>query len=677
MGDGDRDVGGTLSLAASQRAPAAPAFPGPGDRVGRFVVEARLGEGGMGVVLAARDPDLDRRVAIKLLRAGADSPGYRARLVREAQALARLHHPNVVSVYEIGGDEHRIFVAMELVDGQTLTRWLASARRSWREVVEMFLAVGAGVAAVHRAGLVHRDLKPDNVLVDRTGRARVADFGLARLASDDGDAAGASSPGLAAKLTQTGAVMGTPGYMAPEQQWGSDVDARADQYSFCVAMRAALAIDKTPALASTVDERSPATTRDERRPKPAHHDWSGVPRRVREVVARGLAYDASERFASMDDLLVALRDAAASRRTRVIAVAASTVFAGGIVAASIAVASGTRGSGGAGSAASGSAVEVASAAPGSAGAAVDPEPEPAPAPVVIADVGSARPKPAGGSAAKPIRSATPGTGVPPTSVDAAPAPALDAAASTSTTVADVDMSALPIQRESYGTEYDPDNPSPPKGALLPPVGFNEPDASPGPGPITQRVKTIRSIAKSLGYHGLDRDGDVAAAEQRLRDAIAALGDDRMEDRQAAQVALAMIRRSRGDCKEADELTRTVIKEIRKHHPTLQKQLKLPKDQRRWQARAWFINGLCELSKGELDAKRLDEIGDMIGEASAIMHDIGVGNAERAEVQLAISIVLYEENADPRATRAWLEAAEKFATGTVKKHAATWRSTMGW
>src|SRR5262245_16883599 len=100
MGDGDRDVG-TLSLAASQRAPAAPAFPEIGDRVGRFVVEARLGEGGMGVVLAARDPDLDRRVALKLLRAGADSPGYRARLVREAQALARLHHPNVVSVYEI------------------------------------------------------------------------------------------------------------------------------------------------------------------------------------------------------------------------------------------------------------------------------------------------------------------------------------------------------------------------------------------------------------------------------------------------------------------------------------------------------------------------------------------------------------------------------------------------
>lgn len=234
-----------------------------GDRLGRFVVRSQLGQGGMGVVYAGDDPELARPVAIKIVRSDVDQPGYRDRLLREAQVMARLEHPNIVRVYEVGTDAGRLFVAMEFVDGETLKHWLATPR-TWPQVRAMFVQIGEGLEAVHRNGLVHRDFKPDNVLVDRDGRARVADFGLARL--DDN-----SAP----QLTKTNAVMGTPGYMAPEQQWGSDVDARADQYSFCVALREA-----TRGLA--------------------------VPPGVKAAIARGLSYDAAERFASMTELLAAL-----------------------------------------------------------------------------------------------------------------------------------------------------------------------------------------------------------------------------------------------------------------------------------------------------------------------------------------------------------------------------------
>jgi serine/threonine-protein kinase len=239
--------------------------------LGRFRVRKKLGEGGMGIVLDCEDADLGRRVAIKLVRTEADVPAYRARLLREAQAMARLEHANVVRIYEVGSEGGRLFIAMEYVDGVTLSAWLHE-RRSWRDVVDMFVQVGAGLAAVHKVGLVHRDFKPDNVLVDGTGRARVADFGLARL---DGD----TPP-----LTRTGVMMGTPGYMAPEQQFGSDVDARADQYSFCVALREALG----------------GRPLDDQR-------WKAVPESVRAVVTRGLSYDPDERFASMDALIDALK----------------------------------------------------------------------------------------------------------------------------------------------------------------------------------------------------------------------------------------------------------------------------------------------------------------------------------------------------------------------------------
>jgi serine/threonine-protein kinase len=289
--DGKRGADATLDLPPSDVVAPAAGPLAPGQAIGHFIIRARLGEGGMGVVLACHDPDLNRRVAIKVLKPNADQPSYASRLLREAQAMARLEHRNVLRVYEVGRDRGQLFVAMELVDGITLAEWLRVQSRSSQEIIAMFRQAGAGLAAVHHGGLIHRDFKPDNVLVDETGVARVADFGLARFGADS--IASTGSPEVAASLTRTGAVIGTPGYMAPEQQFGSDVDARADQYSYCVALREALF-----GRSGSPTDASPG--RD-------------VPRAVRDVIARGLAYDPSERYASMDELVAAL-DASTRRR---------------------------------------------------------------------------------------------------------------------------------------------------------------------------------------------------------------------------------------------------------------------------------------------------------------------------------------------------------------------------
>ncbi|MDC0669987.1 serine/threonine-protein kinase [Nannocystis radixulma] len=231
-----------------RRLASAPALGLPlpaGTRIaGRYLVERRLGRGGMGVVYSAHDRELERRVAIKLHRASAD-PQAAARMLREARAMARLAHPNVVAVHEVGEHERQIFIVMEWVDGLDLHAWLAAAAREPAAIVEVFLAAGEGLAAAHAVGLVHRDFKPGNVLIGSDGRVRVADFGLARatgpapatanqMSEETGALASPAAP------TQEGVIAGTPGYMAPEQAEGGPVDARSDQYSFCVALWAAL-----------------------------------------------------------------------------------------------------------------------------------------------------------------------------------------------------------------------------------------------------------------------------------------------------------------------------------------------------------------------------------------------------------------------------------------------------
>ncbi len=284
--------------------PTLPMHPGapslePGAHVGRYVVEGLLGEGGMGVVYAARDPALGRTVALKLLRPGGGGDEGRARLVREAQAMARLSHPNVLPLFELGTEGDSVFLAMERVEGPTLAGWLRERERPWREVLALFVQAGEGLAAAHRAGLVHRDFKPANVLVGADGRPRVTDFGLVRheAAGDEALPGDAASGDTGEALTRAGVAPGTPAYMSPEQLAGREVDARGDQFSFCVALHEALYGIRP------FDARARGEARWRRVPVPRGPRLPGY---VRAALERGLSLSPEARFPSMDALLVAL-----------------------------------------------------------------------------------------------------------------------------------------------------------------------------------------------------------------------------------------------------------------------------------------------------------------------------------------------------------------------------------
>jgi predicted Ser/Thr protein kinase len=275
------------------------------DRVGRYVVLSALGVGGMGVVFAAYDPQLGRKVALKLLRSGlaVSSQDARSRLRREAQAIAQLSHPHVVSVYDVGTtDEGALYIAMEFVEGDTLTSWLRKYPRDWREILDVFRQAARGLLAAHSVGLLHRDFKPDNVLVGGDGRVRVTDFGLARsvLAPDELSHAKPVMTALDVALTATGTVLGTPRYMPPEQLTGPDLDARSDQFSFCVALYEAL-YGSHPLRGGTsvsmLDHGEGAA------PPP---EATRVPAPIGRAVLRGLERDRSRRFPSMSALIAEL-----------------------------------------------------------------------------------------------------------------------------------------------------------------------------------------------------------------------------------------------------------------------------------------------------------------------------------------------------------------------------------
>jgi predicted Ser/Thr protein kinase len=540
---------GTQDLPAADHIAADPLAPG--QMIGRFVIRERLGEGGMGIVLAGEDPDLGRRVAIKLVRSEVDLPAYRARLLREAQAMARIEHPGVARVYEVGEHAGRLFVAMELVPGATLMTWVRVQRRPWREVVAVFRQIGAGLATVHRAGLVHRDFKPDNVLVDRDGKARVVDFGLARVTSPSAPV----SPELAASLTRTGMVVGTPGYMAPEQQLGDEIDARADQYSYCVALREALLSG-------------------------AGGEWSRIPRRLRAVVARGLAFEPDERYPSMDALIAALGRATGRGRVVIAGATVATVCATAIAAT-----------------------------------VTWPEhDESAPPEIVVATA-------SGVADAMPA----PDAGVLAVAADAAPAPAPDRPERPDR--ADRPIASAPPRRTS---------------PVRPPdrAGSGSAEAAPAPARSEmdpQHLAAVRAAIAELGYSGLtfegnDLDGDI----RDLRGKLAASNDDL--ERGALLFAIGAAERRRGDCGAAREAWR----EARTHLHAVANDLPIRSAEHERQRTRSFVfhgrtrigDGLCELAAGR--ARAAEKLL-----ADGIRNLFGVADAERARGWFAIGIARWE------------------------------------
>lgn len=296
-----------------------------GAELGHYVLLEKLGAGGMGEVFAAYDPRLDRKVALKLLRSGTLSAQEgRARLLREAQAMARLQHPNVIAVHDVGVLGERVFVAMEYVEGETLAEWLRG-QRPWDEVVRIFTAAGNGLSAAHRAGLVHRDFKPENVLLGSDLRPRVVDFGLARQSTATPSPAADVAPAdtsLSSKLTRDGAVMGTPGYMPPEQINGLATDARSDQFSFCVALWEAL-YGTRPFSGATLSQHAKEIAAARFAPVPAD---TQVPDWVHDALVRGLANNPADRWPDLESLLRALKPRARANPRRRLFVAGLICF---------------------------------------------------------------------------------------------------------------------------------------------------------------------------------------------------------------------------------------------------------------------------------------------------------------------------------------------------------------
>ena len=356
------------TIAAS--APAQEAIPAvemaPGTLFGRYIVVRPIARGGMGAVALAYDTQLERRVAIKVLLTAAEPEEARARMLREAQAMAQLSHPNVVGIYDVGTQAGDIFLAMEFVDGVPMSEWL-SAQRSIREVLATLKLAGRGLAAAHAAGIVHRDFKPGNVIIGHDGRVCVLDFGIARAAPAT-EASGelapdtkpppawtpappSSAPSLPAPpisgpelstrsghltdpITMAGQLVGTLGYMAPEQILGEAVDARADVFAFSVTLwRALFGSSPFPGRRSVSDYYAavmagPSRQRESRR----------VPGWLEVIMRKGLAADPASRFASMDTMLAALdKDPTPKRRW---AGGAGVVVAAVVVAFGVQVARG-------------------------------------------------------------------------------------------------------------------------------------------------------------------------------------------------------------------------------------------------------------------------------------------------------------------------------------------------
>jgi len=284
----------------------------PGTQLGRYRIEQHVGSGGMGAVYAAHDPELNRRIALKVLHAA--DPAEQERLLREARALAQLDHPGIVGVHDVGTIDGRVFVTMDFIEGRNLRDW--AQERPWREVLETCIEAGRGLSAAHAVGLVHRDFKPDNVLVGDDGRVRVVDFGLSRLADaplvpdlrDPSATGGADS----IEVTQQGALVGTPAYMAPEQLRQARSDEGSDQFAFAVTAWEMLYRERPYPGRDLEDLCRAFEAGDE----PLAPTASPVPRRVRGLLQRALSIEPELRFPSLATLLDGLGDRPRQRAMR-------------------------------------------------------------------------------------------------------------------------------------------------------------------------------------------------------------------------------------------------------------------------------------------------------------------------------------------------------------------------
>jgi predicted Ser/Thr protein kinase/tetratricopeptide (TPR) repeat protein len=302
------------------------ADPPESPKIGRYALLKRVGHGGMGVVYSAYDEQLDRKVALKLVREEVLTEEAHSRLEREAKALAKLQHPNVVGVYEVGTHDDRVFLAMEFVEGATLREWLKASPRSADEIVAVFQQAGQGLAAAHAAGLIHRDFKPDNVLIDGSGRVRVLDFGLARPPRGAEGEPPLPPPDdiPLAELTRTGAIMGTPAYMAPEQITDQNADARSDQFSFCVALFEAV-YGRRPFAGRSMRELQAAIMKG-----PSLPPGPKSAPQVRRALERGLRESPADRFPEFKELLAALQPPKARRSWGLLALGAAGVVGLGV-----------------------------------------------------------------------------------------------------------------------------------------------------------------------------------------------------------------------------------------------------------------------------------------------------------------------------------------------------------
>nr|WP_276600052.1 serine/threonine-protein kinase [Nannocystis sp. ILAH1] len=320
----------TVPVSAGADTLAAPHVHPPADllargvSVGRYIIIDCIGSGGMGRVYAAYDPDLGRKVALKLLHDVAPNDQRQTRLLREAQVMARLSHPNICPVYDVGGFHGRVFFAMEFIDGVTLRAWLRARTYGWRELLAVFLAIGRGIAAAHAEGLVHSDLKPENIMLGAEDRPRVMDFGIAR--ADGAPRTEAPRPSLsglalAAESGGTRTVKGTPQYMSPEQWHEDSVDARSDQFSFCIVLWEALSGERPFAdgyVSAQVSAQQGLRPRAPTQPARA-------PSWLYAILVRGLSARAADRFPTMDALLAALASGQSRRRRSFMAVGVSAL----------------------------------------------------------------------------------------------------------------------------------------------------------------------------------------------------------------------------------------------------------------------------------------------------------------------------------------------------------------